>query len=66
MNDTRRYLDVILTDHGTEFKVRKDHNDQGNLVMVLEHATPEEARRAAYNYVWDRGKYMWTIRGIVE
>jgi hypothetical protein len=66
MNGDKRFLDVVKVGTVTEFRVRTSDTDAGKLVMSLEDITFERARTAAYNYIWDHGKYMWTIRGIVE
>jgi hypothetical protein len=53
----RKTLHVVKTPTGTQLRI-------GNKVVkdlgVVEFET---ARSAAYNYVWDRPQYMWTILG---
>jgi len=53
----RKTLNVVKTSSGTELRVN------GKVVVMLGEVSFEDARSAAYNYVWDRPKYMWTILG---
>ena len=53
----RKTLNVVKTSSGTELRV------DGKVVLYLGVVDFETARSAAYNYVWDRPKHMWTILG---
>ena len=53
----RKTLNVVKTPSGTELRV------DGKVVKDLGEVDFETARSAAYNYVWDRPKFMWTILG---
>ena len=53
----RKTLKVVKTPTGTELRV------DDKVVAELGMVSFEDARRAAYNYVWDRPRYMWTILG---
>ena len=53
----RKILHVVKTPEGTELRIgEKVVKDLGNVDF-------ETARRAAYNYVWERPQNMWTILG---
>ena len=56
----RKTLNVVKTPTGTELRVGE------KVVKDLGVVDFETARSAAYNYVWDRPKHMWTILGMVE
>ena len=56
----RKTLKVVKTPTGTELRV------EGKTVAKLGMVSFEDARSAAYNYVWDRPGKMWTILGMVE
>ena len=60
MSDMRKTLKVVKTPTGTELRV------DGKVVAKLGEVSFEDARSAAYNYVWDRPGNMWTILGMVE
>ena len=53
----RKTLKVVKTPTGTELRV------EGKVVAYLGEVSFENARSAAYNYVWDRPGKMWTILG---
>ena len=53
----RKTLNVVKTSSGTELRV------DGKVVLDLGVVDFETARSAAYNYVWDHPKFMWTILG---
>ena len=53
----QKRLDVVKTPTGTELRVGE------KVVKDLGVVDFETARSAAYNYVWDRPKFMWTILG---
>ena len=57
----RMLLEVIKHDNGlVEFRVNDRH------VKFLDRGTTfAQARSAAYEYVWARPTYMWTIKGAV-
>ena len=57
MNKT---LNVVKTTTGTELRV------EGKVVAKLGKVSFEDARSAAYNYIWDRPGKMWSIIGKVE
>ena len=57
MNKT---LNVVKTTTGTELRV------EGKVVAKLGKVSFEDARSAAYNYIWDRPGKMWSIIGAVE
>ena len=56
----RKTLKVVKTPTGTELRV------EGKTVAKLGMVSFEDARSAAYNYIWDRPGKMWTILGMVE
>ena len=56
----KKTLKVVKTPTGTELRV------EGKTVAILGEVSFEDARSAAYNYVWDRPGKMWTILGMVE
>ena len=57
----RKLLEVIKKPNGlTEFRV------DGRHVLFLNEPKFERVRQAAYEYVWARPTYMWSIRGVVE
>jgi len=56
----KKLLNVVKTESGTELRV------DGKVVVRLGHVSFEDARSAAYNYVWDRPGRMWDIIGMVE
>ena len=56
----RKTLKVVKTPTGTELRV------DGKTVAKLGEVSFEDARSAAYNYVWDLPGKMWTILGMVE
>ena len=53
----RKTLHVVKTPEGTELRIGE------KVVKDLGKVDFETARLAAYNYVWDRPKFMWTILG---
>ena len=56
----RKLLEVVKHKNGlVEFRV------QGRHVRFLENISFEDARLEAYEYVWARPNFMWTIRGVV-
>jgi len=56
----KKLLNVVKTDSGTELRV------DGKVVAKLGKVSFEDARSAAYNYIWDRPGKMWSIIGMVE
>ena len=56
----RKTLKVVKTKSGTELRV------DGKVVAKLGEISFENARAAAYNYIWDRPGKMWSIIGMVE
>ena len=56
----KKTLKVVKTSTGTELRV------EGKVVAYLGKVSFENARSAAYNYIWDRPGKMWTILGMVE
>ena len=56
----KKLLNVVKTASGTELRV------DGKVVVRLGQVSFEDARAAAYNYVWDRPGNMWDIIGMVE
>ena len=56
----KKTLKVVLTPTGTELRV------DGKTVAKLGKVCFDDARSAAYNYIWDRPGNMWTILGMVE
>ena len=56
----RKTLKVVKTPTGTELRV------EGKTVAKLGMVSFEDARSAAYNYIWGRPGNMWTILGMVE
>ena len=56
----RKTLNVVKTSSGTELRV------DGKVVAKLGDISFENARSAAYNYIWDRPGKMWSIIGMVE
>ena len=57
----RKELTVVKHNNGlVEFRVDDRH------VKFLDRGTSfENARRKAYEYIWARPTYMWTIKGMV-
>ena len=53
----RKTLHVVKTPNGTELRIGE------KVVKDLGDVDFETARRAAYNYVWERPQCMWTILG---
>ena len=56
----KKLLNVVKTASGTELRV------DGKVVARLGQVSFEDARSAAYNYIWDRPGKMWSIIGMVE
>ena len=56
----RKTLHVVKTPNGTELRIGE------KVVKDLGKVDFETARSAAYNYVWDHPKFMWTILGFNE
>ena len=56
----KKTLKVVKTPTGTELRV------DGKVVAHLGEVSFENARSAAYNYIWGRPGKMWTILGMVE
>ena len=56
----KKTLKGVKTSTGTELRV------EGKVVAYLGKVSFENARSAAYNYIWDRPGKMWTILGMVE
>ena len=56
----KKTLNVVKTPSGTELRV------DGKVVARLGNISFENARAAAYRYVWGRPGKMWDIIGKVE
>ena len=59
-DDCRNTVNVVKTESGTELRV------DGKVVEKLGKVSFQEARSAAYKYIWDRPGKMWSIIGAVE
>ncbi len=56
----RKLLEVVR--HPNEFI---EFRVNGRHVLFLGKVSFDEVRSAAYNYVWDRPQFMWSIKGVV-
>ena len=57
----RRLLEVVKHENGlVEFRVNGRH-----VLFLKQGISFEDARLAAYEYCWQRPKFMWTIKGKV-